>query len=893
MSLNLRTLVNKLDSDARQSLESASAHCLSRNQQEVELEHWLFALLLEPDAGFALFCQSFGLDTAAWRQNLEDFINQLPGDCRRQPVLSQTLVLALEKAWLFASLECQQSRLQSPHLIGALLRDRKMAHMLATSCEALYGRVTAGQADAWIPQALWENDRKAPDSLATRAPGPDTTDASAASETPNLDRFTEDLTARALAGGMDPIVGRDEEVRNMIDILIRRRQNNPILTGEAGVGKTAVVESLAQKVAAGDVPAPLQGAQVRALDLGLLQAGAGVRGEFEKRLKGVISEIAGMSRPVILFIDEAHTLIGAGAGEGQNDASNLLKPALARGELRTVAATTWREYKKYVETDPALTRRFQVVHIHEPNEENAVNMMRALGKTLRDHHRVTILDEAIVAAVQLSARYIPGRQLPDKAVSLLDTACARVSLSQSVTPGELTDQKRHLQKIAHKREWLLRENLSSGELTDTIARLDQDYKEAQLAHDELAARWQTERELVAEITGLRRQLEEPEPSESKDAHPEHLRGRLGVAAENLRQLQAGQPLVNPVVDRQAIAGIVAQWTGIPVGQMFRDEIRSLLDLQGQLERRVIGQSQAMAPLARRIQSARADLTEPDKPVGVFLMIGPSGTGKTETALTLARELFGGEGNLTVINMSEFKEQHKVSMLLGSPPGYVGYGEGGVLTEAVRRKPYSVVLLDEMEKAHPGLQDVFYSIFDKGTARDGEGRDIDFRNTVIIMTSNACEETIRQRVRETPDITVESLLQACQPGLAEHFKPAFLGRTTIVPYYPLGNDTLAAICASRLDGVVERVRRRFGARLTYDEGLLTAMANRSQNHDTGARFIENMVTNEILPDLARECLSAQADQRPLTAVHISLGEGGQAVFKVDCQEPTAAAIKHIQ
>jgi len=878
MSNRLKTLISKLDGSSRDHLERASARSYDSHHQEVELEHWLEAIVGQPGWDVACFCRDFSVNTTDWLRELNAYTEGLAGDCRRQPVLSRTLVQAAEKAWLLASLQSQQLQIQGIHVIGALLDEPQLRQAVQGSCDSLLHRVSAEKALVWIARAPWERDLQAPVLSGQRGDQGALGDADG--QTPNLNRYTQDLTLKARSGDIDPIIGRDDEIRQMIDILIRRRQNNPILTGEAGVGKTAVVEGLAQKIAAGDVPHSLLGAEIRSLDQGLLQAGAGVRGEFEKRLMGVIAEIQALSHPVILFIDEAHSLIGAD-GDGQNDASNLLKPALARGELRTIAATTWREYKKYIETDPALTRRFQVVQIHEPDESGAIAMMRALAKTLRDHHKVPILDAAIVAAVQLSARYIPSRQLPEKAVSLLDTACARVALSQRVTPGELSRLNENVRKLQDHRSWLQTENLSTDLLGDTLADLDRDIAETTNACNRLTQKWREEGALAQEICDLRQQLEGGQSGATERAPVaiDQVRSTLFQRQEALRVLQAEQPLIHPVVDRQAVAAIVGQWTGIPVGQMIRDEIVTLLELRQQLDKRVIGQSQATEVLAQRIQSARADLTEPNKPVGVFLLIGPSGTGKTETALTLAERLFGDEGNLTVINMSEFKEEHKVSMLLGSPPGYVGYGEGGVLTEAVRRKPYSVVLLDEMEKAHPGLQDVFYNIFDKGTARDGQGQDIDFRNTIIIMTSNACEEIIKRCVADRPDITTADLITACEPTLGTFFKAAFLGRTTVVPYLPLQDETLIAICTHRLNRVADRMHKRFGARFTFDAALVKTMVTRSRNHNTGARFIENMITNEILPHIARECLGAQAERRSLESLHIALDEVGKPAFLV--------------
>ena len=874
MDLDLRSLVSKLDDRARNSLEAASGLCVSHGHIEVELEHWFVALINEPDSGFSTFCQTFSIDTTPWLRSLEIFLEALPNGSHRPPVLSLTLIQALQKAWLLASLECQQRAIETPHVLGAILLEPRIHTQVARSCAELVNKTDATTARQWIARAPW-HDPAAPRRPEHTVAGERGNDGASAAL--NLERFTEDLTRKAREGGMDPITGRDPEIRQLIDILIRRRQNNPILTGEAGVGKTAVVEGLALRIVRGDVPDVLLRASVHSLDLGLLQAGASVQGEFEKRLKGVIEDIEKAPYPVLLFIDEAHTLIGAGGQVGQNDAANLLKPALARGELRTIAATTWREYKKYFETDPALTRRFQIVQVDEPAEDTAINMMLALAETLRTHHGVSILDEAITASVQLSARYITGRQLPDKAVSVLDTACARVALSQSITPEALEDKDQALRRLSEQSQWLERENLSCGTLDGRIEGLRAAHRSLAGEREQLYERWNREQAMVGEVGTLRRAVEDAEET----AAPLQTREHLSALQQQLKTLQAEAPLVHAVVDRQAVAAVVAQWTGIPVGQMMRDEIHTLLELQSRLEQRVQGQSQAMERLARQILSARADLTDPDKPIGVFLLIGPSGTGKTETALTLAEALYGGEQSMTTINMSEFKEPHKVSMLLGSPPGYVGYGEGGVLTEAVRRKPYSVVLLDEMEKAHPGVQDVFYGILDKGTGRDGEGRDIDFRNTVIIMTSNACDEEIKDRISRTPGLAMGDLLEKCQPTLRQHFKPAFIGRTTVIPYYPLVDAALHRIAESRLQRLQQRIQRRFGARLGYDETLPASLAKRSQNHDTGARFLDNIINNELLPRLANLFLSAQANRTPLSEVHVHVEDDGSYALRTTC------------
>ncbi|MCR6653196.1 MAG: type VI secretion system ATPase TssH [Cellvibrionaceae bacterium] len=695
-------------------------------------------------------------------------------------------------------------------------------------------------------------------------------------------------------GKIDAVLGRDEEIRQIIDILIRRRQNNPILTGEAGVGKTAVVEGFALRIASGDVPDPLKGVIVRSLDLGLLQAGASVKGEFENRLKSVIAEVKASPEPIIMFIDEAHTLIGAGGKEGQGDAANLLKPALARGELRTIAATTWAEYKKYFERDPALTRRFQVVKIEEPSESKAIDMMRAISVMLQNHHKVRILDEAIVDSVRLSSRYITARQLPDKSVSLLDTACARVALSQSATPAAIEDTRRRITQRDTNIVALERENATLGNCEDTIEQLKKEREELEQTLKLQEIQWQKEKEVVAQIHELQKKIEDDfqfsrkpvDAQENKDRQPLSpdellgIKNQLHALIARLEDIQGDEPMMQINVGSQAIAEVVANWTGIPVGKMVADEIQQILHLGEYLGKRVIGQPHALEGIAQAIRTSRAGLTDPRKPIGVFFMVGSSGVGKTETALALADVLYGGEQNVTVINMSEFKEEHKVSMLLGSPPGYVGYGEGGVLTEAVRRKPYSVVLLDEMEKAHPGVQDIFYNLFDKGTIKDGEGRDIDFRNTVIIMTSNAGEEHIRAMcasAEEKPD--PETLLENFRPQLLRYFKPAFLGRTTVIPYYPLGDEDLMKICQINMRRIEKRIRQSYNAQFSYDEDVLLHIVARSQEVDTGARNIENILTRSMLPELASECLSRMANGEEIKSVHVGCTEEGKFTYQI--------------
>jgi type VI secretion system protein VasG len=699
-----------------------------------------------------------------------------------------------------------------------------------------------------------------------------------------LEQFCTDLTAQAKAGRIDPILGRDAEIRQMVDILTRRRQNNPILTGEPGVGKTAVVEGLALRIAEGDVPAALKGVRLLTLDLGLLQAGAGVKGEFENRLKGVIDAVKASPVPTVMFIDEAHTLIGAGGQAGQNDAANLLKPALARGELRCVAATTWAEYKKYFEKDAALTRRFQVVKVDEPSEPLAAAMLRGLVATLEKHHGVRILDEAVEEAVKLSARFIPSRQLPDKGVSLLDTACARVAMSQAAVPAAVEDRTRRLALVATELAALGREAATGSDHADRRAALLAEQAAATAELEGLNARWEQEKALVTRIRGLRGQAEAASAgTAAADGTPAPdlpaLQRDLAAAVAELRALQGEEPLVHPVVDAQAVAEVVATWTGIPVGRMVSDEIKTVLALREKLMERVVGQDHALDAIAQAIRTSRAGLTDPRKPIGVFLMAGTSGVGKTETALAVAELLYGGEQNLTVINMSEFKEEHKVSLLMGSPPGYVGYGEGGVLTEAVRRRPYSVVLLDEMEKAHPGVQDVFYQVFDKGQMKDGEGRDIDFRNCVIVMTSNAGTDTIAKLCAD-PELTPEpeQLREALQPDLLKVFKPAFLGRCNVVVYYPLRDEILRRICVLKLRSIGRRVQENYGTPLSCDEAVPDAVVERCREVESGARNIDNIIARSLLPELSGVLLTRMAAGDKIGRVHVGLDAGsGRFVY----------------
>ena len=854
-TMTLKSLVERLVPSCRQALEQAAGHCHQRRHQAVEIEHWLLALLSPPTADLAALCQQCGVDPGRWQQELQQTLERLPAGQVSAPSLSPHLVTLLRQAWLITSLEYGCEQVGAVQLIDALVHDDALAALTARRGPQLE-RFDAARVRALGP------------SLAATSAAPGAM-PNAAGSSPALDQFTTDLTALARAGKLDPILGRDNEIRQMIDILTRRRQNNPILTGEAGVGKTAVVEGLAQQIVAGTVPAMLQQVSLRTLDLALLQAGAGMKGEFENRLRAVIDEVKASPQPIILFIDEAHTMIGAGGQAGQNDAANLLKPALARGELRTIAATTWAEYKKYFEKDAALTRRFQVVKVEEPSAEQAVIMLRGLLPVMAGHHQVTITDEALHAACTLSKRYIPARQLPDKAVALLDTACARVAISQISVPAVIADGRQQQAALEAEQQQLSQEQLTGSDHQQRLTAIASAHDANATALAALEQRWQQELADIARLNALSQQLLAPELD---DQQRQALRGELGELRQQLAAIE--QPLVHHQVDSQTIAAVIADWTGIPVGRMRSDEIQTVLRLADRLRQRVVGQDHALQLMAATIQTSRAQLGDERRPIGVFLLSGPSGVGKTETALALAEQLYGSEDAVTVINMSEFKEEHKVSLLLGSPPGYVGYGEGGVLTEAVRRRPYSVVLLDEMEKAHPGVQEIFYQIFDKGTVRDGEGRDIDFTNCVILMTANVGSDTTL-RLCADPELmpTIKGLAEALQPDLQAAFKPAFLGRLTLVPYLPLAQAQLAAIARLQLGRINQRLQRQHGAQLEVATTAIDALVARCQDTGLGARVIISSLQHQLLPQLSRLVLEALAGGQPVPSLRLDWDDQG--------------------
>ncbi|HTT60515.1 MAG TPA: type VI secretion system ATPase TssH [Bryobacteraceae bacterium] len=899
MAVNLRALIGKLNDTTRNALEAAAGLCVSRTHYDVEVEHYLMKLLDSSSGDLAAILKHFEVDKSRLSAELTRSLDKLKSGNARNPALSPTLRDMLSEAWSLGSIDYGAASIRSGFTILALASDEDLARMMrevsrefqkinADSLRKDFQQIVASSSEETVAEAA-----AAPD--AGGAPRP------AGGKTPNLDQYTVNLTGNARAGKIDPVLARDFEIRQVVDILTRRRQNNPILVGEAGVGKTAVVEGFAIRIVQGDVPPVLKNVEVRTLDLALLQAGAGVKGEFENRLKSLIAEVKNSPTPIILFIDEAHTMIGAGGQAGQNDAANLLKPALARGELRTIAATTWSEYKKYFEKDPALARRFQLVKVEEPTETACQLMMRGVVPALEKHHNVRILDEGLAAAVKLSHRYLPDRQLPDKAVSVLDTTCARLSLGQNATPGLVEDAMRTLDDLEVQERILQREAAVGVDHSERLAQIDQQKTATQGTLEILRARWDKERNLVSRIREIRTQLEAggtaaappatatasaaaagtavsaaPAPPPAFDG--DGLRAELDLLNTELASIQGETPLMRVCVDAQLVGEVISGWTGIPVGKMLKDEIATVLNLENHLGARVIGQSHALEAISHRIRTARAGLDDPVKPVGTFLLVGPSGVGKTETALALSDLLFGGEHNLITINMSEFQEAHTVSTLKGSPPGYVGYGEGGVLTEAVRRRPYAVVLLDEVEKAHPDVLELFFQVFDKGMMEDGEGRQIDFKNTIIILTSNAGTDTLMKLCADPETMPGSTgLVNALKPELNKIFKPAFLGRLVVIPYFPIRDENLKKIVVLKLAKIQRRLKETHHIDLNYDPAMIDEVARRCTEVESGARNVDNILTNTLLPDISRQLLGRIAEGLRPESIHVGIGEDGSFVY----------------
>jgi len=914
MGVSLKSIVSKLNDTTRTALEGAAGLCLARTHYDVEIEHFLLKLLDTTDSDFAKIVKQFGVDKARLSGELSRALDKLKTGNARTPSFSPSLFTMLTEAWTVGSLEFGAFQVRTGFAVMALVSHEDLSRIVrevSKELQKIEPEALRKQMPAILADSL-EYAMEAPTAAAAGAAGAPGV-PKMGGKTPNLDQYTVNLTENARKGKIDPVLGRDFEIRQIVDILTRRRQNNPILTGEAGVGKTAVVEGFAYRIVQGDVPPVLRNVTLRTLDLALLQAGAGIKGEFENRLKNLIEEVKSSPTPIILFIDEAHTMIGAGGQAGQGDAANLLKPALARGELRTIAATTWSEYKKYFEKDPALARRFQVVKVEEPTEASCNVMMRAVSPFLEKHHSVRILDEGVAAAVKLSHRYLPDRQLPDKAVSVLDTACARLSLGQNATPPAIEDATREIDDCDVQTRVLEREAALGADHAERLAAIARKKAATEATLAELKARWEKERDLVSKIREIRARLEgeskpaqapaaastapaaaaagasatpvdsaaasaQAAPAAALPADPAVLREELKKLDSELEHLQGENPLMRICVDAQIVGDVISGWTGIPIGRMLKDEVQAILELEGVLAKRVIGQDHALGMIAERIRTSKAGMEDPSKPIGVFMLVGPSGVGKTETAITLADQLYGGERSMITINMSEFQEAHTVSTLKGSPPGYVGYGEGGVLTEAVRRKPYSVVLLDEVEKAHPDVLELFFQVFDKGKMEDGEGREIDFKNTIIILTSNAGTDTLMKLTADPETMpSSEGLVKALKPELNKIFKPAFLGRMVIIPYFPIRDEAMKQIVRLKIGKIQKRLQETHKIALTHDDAVIDEVAKRCTEVESGARNVDNILTNTMLPEISRNILSRMAERQKLAPIHVSIGADGNFTY----------------
>ncbi len=901
-------MFGKLNSLAYRAIESATVFCKMRGNPYVELVHWINQIMQLQDSDLHRIIRAFNVNPAKLATDLTAALDRLPRGATAVTGLSGHLSEAVKEAWVYATLMFQEPSIRTGHLVVAMLRTQNLRNVLngismefsKIKQEQLsdeFSKITSGS----VEESLAAKDGTTVGGNVSPGEHSGAIAPAQMGKQEALAKFSVDLTERARKGEIDPIVGRDEEIRQVVDVLMRRRQNNPILTGEAGVGKTAVVEGFALRIVSGDVPPQLRDVTLRTLDVGLLQAGASMKGEFEQRLRSVIEEVQASPKPIILFIDEAHTLIGAGGSAGTGDAANLLKPALARGTLRTVAATTFDEYKKHIEKDPALVRRFQVVKVDEPTEEKALLMMRGIANPFEKHHKVQILDEALEAAVRLSHRYIPAAQLPDKAIKLIDTASARVAISQHAVPAEVDDSRRRIQALETELEIVGRESNvgidHKARTTELNAKLAEERGRLQV----LEENWGKEKDLVSQILEIRSKLRSagqpiehakkgdakvveakaaaagaPAPESLSPEKRDSLLAELQKLQTKLTDLQGEVPMIFPSVDAQAISSVVADWTGIPVGRMVKNEIESVLKLADTLESRIIGQRHALEAVAKRIQTSRAGMDNPARPIGVFMLVGPSGVGKTETALALAESLYGGEQNLITINMSEFQEAHTVSTLKGSPPGYVGYGEGGVLTEAVRRRPYSVVLLDEVEKAHPDVHEIFFQVFDKGHMEDGEGREIDFKNCVILLTSNVGSDLIMNMCKD-PELAPqpEGIAKALREPLLKTFPAALLGRLVVVPYYPISDKMLQLIIRLQLKRIEKRLAANHKIPFTYDEAVLKLVSSRTTETESGARAVDAILTHTVLPEISKTYLTRLAEGKAIKRVHISVADGNFA------------------
>jgi type VI secretion system protein VasG len=893
MASDWKSLIQKLNTPTREILEGALQVCRARTNYDADLPHYLTKALEREDLDFARIVKAFALNKSVLMGDLSHALDVLKRGSGSNPLFSPALLRMFREAWVTGTLSFGAAEIRTGFTIYALVSDEELLRY-AREISREFLKINAEQLKKEfyaIVAGSVEDRTTRPMTSGTAAGGQSQPGTLPGSKTPNLDQFTLNLNEKVKAGKIDPVLGRDQEIRQVIDILMRRRQNNPILTGEAGVGKTAVVEGFAQRVVSGDVPEPLRKTVIRTLDLALLQAGASVKGEFENRLKGIIEECKASPIPIILFIDEAHTMIGAGGSAGQGDAAQLLKPALARGELRTIAATTWSEYKKYFEKDAALARRFQVVKVDEPSVPQCEVMLRGIVANLEKHHNLRILDEAVNSAVKLSARYLAGRQLPDKAVSVLDTACARLALGQAAKPAAVEDLERKLDDLATQQRILEREVVLGADHSERLEKIIASEQKIETELTALRERWEKERELVEKVRALQAKIEQSATapaatdapaSPASDSVP--VAGQLSMKAElldlesQLKTIQGDQPLMGVCVDAEVVGEVISGWTGIPAGKMVKDEIAAVLKLDDYLGKRIIGQDYALKAIGQRVVTSRASLDDPSKPIGVFMLVGPSGVGKTETALALSDLFYGGERNLITINMSEFQEAHTVSTLKGSPPGYVGYGEGGVLTEAVRRRPYSVVLLDEVEKAHPDVLELFYQVFDKGHMEDGEGREIDFKNTIILLTSNACTDTMMKLCAD-PETAPgpAALVNAIKPELNKIFKPAFLGRMLVLPYYPIRDEAMKKIIVLKLSKIQKRLAESHRISLQYGEELIDEIAKRCTEVESGARNVDNILTNTLLPEVSRRLLEQLAEGSKVSAIRVGLDAEGSFVY----------------
>lgn len=861
-------LFSRLNPTAYKAMESATVLCKTRGNPYVELVHLINQIIMSENTDFHRIIEFFQIDTAKLSKDLVKSLDELPRGASSISDFSSVIEITVKEAWMVASLVFAKERIRTGHILTALKQTPELSNKLndiSIEFIKINGDILQTKFDEIVKDSTEFSEAGTNTSAATGQSHQLMSNAGI-SKGEALQLYTIDMVEQARAGKIDEIVGRDSEIRKLVDILMRRRQNNPIITGEAGVGKTAAVEGFACRLAKDDVPDCLKGTVLRSLDMGLLQAGASMKGEFENRLKQIIEDVQNSDVPIILFIDEAHTLIGAGGTAGQNDAANLLKPALARGKLRCIAATTWQEYIKYFEKDPALSRRFQNILIEEPDDDNCIRMMRKLSHSLEKYHNVAISDEALSAAVKLSRRYIPARQLPDKAVSVLDTACARVSLSQSSEPESLEYIRRKIESLELEIEILMREEKEGVNHQDKLKDVNKELEKLQKEQAEITKKYEKEIALAEKYKDIKSKIAE----EKDEKELEKLREEIQSVYKELVEVQEETPLVLPLVDVQAVSTIISEWTGIPLGRMVKNEIKSVLNLSDEINKRVIGQKHSLDIIAKRITTAKANLADPDKPQAVLMLAGPSGVGKTETALTIAEFVYGSQQSIITINMSEFQEAHTVSTLKGAPPGYVGYGEGGVLTEAVRKKPYSVILLDEVEKAHKDVHEIFFQVFDKGRMEDGAGRLVNFKNTIIILTTNVGDDEIMDLCTDEENYPTADLLEkAVRPALMKVFPAALLGRLSVIPYYPLSKKALHSIIDLKLNKVVKRIKENYNADMVYDEPLRDEIVSRCDNIASGARLIDAVINNDLLPDISAEFLRNTMEGKVIKKIQVSV------------------------